>query len=477
MNCKVTLSSIDNNEVNGEISIYPTDLAALILINTKLCDVNDDNQLNSSPFLLPYRELNGIYIIDLLYFIYFTVIENPPQISFHDRVNSCVIVIKFCDLNSLNHFLNEMKEKFTIKPNNVSGYYRIIKYHPVYSIENKNYSKNITFLHTLTNTNQIENALTLYQGIIGTFPKQRNYLNFDIETFDRKSLLTLKLRVANRFDGYLHLLNLPKPTNFQKYKEDYMIPKMQWSSFTSSQLDRSPQLRDTITCVYKVIKAKSFEDRKKDQIAFNVLMSIVQTDKRFLDKLSSIFNILKIIFSIMNFTPSITDEIMVINNQYNADLDMIESIAFWILLKISYRCELLQLFEIDPKELFKEISIFVSSKMPFLHKFLSQQYHYDDMSCLKNSIYCLFSDYLNNDDCADMWSVALSFASSFDYFISLLITVLIYHFDIYEKYQQKKLLNFNAIIKDAIEKLSPDFIISATALICSNREKIDINVL
>ena len=438
---KIKLCINDNDGIDGILTIYPTDIAALLLINTGNPNQTNNIQFESSPFLKPFRELNGTYIIDLLYFIYFTVIDSPPKISFHDRINSNVINIIFSDINSQKQIIDEMKLKFILKSKDVSGYYEIIKYHPPYSSHHKNYKKSVSYSHVLTETIQIENALLLYQGVIGHIPNKRNFLDFNIETFKKESLYTLKLKSSNRFDAYLYLLNLPRPTNFDKYKNDYMTLKKQWCSFTPSQLKRSPELRDIISNVSSLVKSSKNHEKYIEQILFNILMSIIQTNRRFMKNIKNIFNILSIILYVMNLIPSgdlAKSKSMIINGQYDIDIDTIESIIFWILLKILYRFEILKLFECNSKDFYSEIQQFISNEMPFLHKCLSTNYHYEDLSCLENSINCLFADFFDLDDCVDMWSVALTFECSNYYFISIVISVLMYHFDIYEKYTHQR---------------------------------------
>ena len=480
MSKRIKFCSNGNDEIDGILSIYQTDIAGLLLINTNSQDQHTNFIFESSPFLKPFREINGTYIIDLLYFIYFTVIKTPPKISFNDRINANIINIKFPDEESLEYFINEMKQKFTLKSKDISGYFEIIKYHPNYSNQHINYNKSLSFLHTLVDTNQILNALRLYQGIIGKIPKQRDFLVYDSKSFKKESLYTLKLKSSNRFDVYLNLLNLPNPLKFDDYKNDYMKSRKQWSSYTPSQLKRSPYFRDLISIICSIVKTTKVQEKETSQFSFNILMTIVQTDKRFMKSLHNIYKILKIIFYIMNLVPSDNSaeiESMIINGQYSVDFDTVESIAFWILLKILYRFEIIKLFDGDSEKIFSDVHLFISNEMPFLHKFLSKNYNYEDLSCLESSNFCLFADFFDVDDCVDMWSVALSFPYSNFYFISLIIAVLIYHFDIYEKYQQKNFPNFTSIIKNAIRKLSVDFIITASALVCANRDKLNINVI
>ena len=486
------ISYLDSNcdPHDGTLYFRYTDLGAAFIVIT-----NPENQkileqpevYFSDPLENPTREVDGNFILDLLYYSEYSFIDDPPRLCFHDPTQEFGISLAFSSKEDGNNMKEFLKIHLTIETPNLPGFYKITRFCPPFYIPAPRQRKGSMTSQQLApiSLDEFRNLVLVFQQVItpenyrNNKSEMRPLYTQEITDFSSHESISriihdYTMTQANVFRSFLTLLYLPQPENFDDIlMKKYINTKNQWRNFTISQLIRSDIYCDFINKLTQSINKTNFNAIfPKDmvnflhKITFNILMTICEFDRQFHAWTHPLIDILFILIRSAHITLS-KDKICICNN-ITIELEKLESILFWMLLKFMIRTEVLRLLPMTnktPLQIVEPLSQFLFKATPYIHEAISCK----TCGLLEAAPFLssCFVGFFTFEETEEIWLAALSSTNSHDFFLCFIIVGIVFsgeelRSDIDEIAESLGIMN---LVKQSIDKYSLGFIISSAILL------------
>jgi len=471
---------------NGTIHFRYNDVAACLIFISEHSDLSVlSNIYDFSSDLLspPIRNVKGCCIVDLIYYCEFSIIDDPPRICFHDPVQEFGISFNFKTKEEALDIQQFLRSYLTTEIPNLPGFFRITRFLPSFGpqiTKSRKMSSTQPIQLSPVSHDELRNILTLFQQCITPVITNKNQIRPLMNNLDINSMTLgeLKQAISNQtlpipmcFETWLKLLFLPQPHEFKgELLSKYFSVKSQWSTFTKTQLSRSESYRKYISQLTLLIKSVDFpEDLKSanseflELVAFNVLMTIGEIDRNYHKYMKSLLDILIVILRLMNPVFSSTTNIK-IQSGYEIDQPTFEAIAFWMLLKLMLRGELLRILPLSstsPSSIFEPLNQYLTKYCPHFYQMLSSMGCFD-LSALVPLVSSLFIPSFSYHDILSVLTAALSSRNVHEFFLCMVIVCLLFNKEPMLNDTFPVVTDWISYIWKSIDENGLDFIISAS---------------
>ena len=365
----------------------------------------------------PHKVIGSVHIMNLVYYCDYSVIDSPPRICFHDPNREFGITLNFSVIEHM-HELNEVVSKvFTTEIPNLPGFYQITRFSPGVAAMTRKGKEHVCSLELLSSNEYLDETVEFGNTLRSSCHKVVASEQ-EIDEMDLMALLMEKSAPKNRVLGcWLKLLNLPSVEDFSgEVVEDYCIAEAQWKTRSVSQMNRSKVLRETIARLTEELLLTPFPKQILDQpndfihkFSFEVLMTFVQIDPLYIEKLQVLLPIFVIVIITVN--PLIQADGSVKIDGHCMDCTRAKALCFWLFWRILTSAEHMRLFSVLPAsslKLFEDMRNYLVSKNS---AFEALKCTTSDVADLSKSFMLLFCDILQYEDCCELWTVALASGS------------------------------------------------------------------
>ena len=441
----------------GTFTIIEAGLGAIACLKTP--DANEENPCLSDPFLLnpltdPFLEQGGWFLFSLNYYSDMTVIEDPPRICFHDATQEMGISVNMSTAEEFRSLFAKMREHLNITATGLPGFFKMNR--PA-SLISGSYDFEV---NKKSMKQKIENGLddsdsdlaVLHRELINTISPRdtqmvldpnEEQLNQAFESLDKlreyvKGHKVPKARSAEVWGMLIGIGDITKvPETFLSMSR---VSKFQWKSKRYSQLKRSSKDVNSMKQLNGVIN--SFKQKLVTvvndiailQITFDLVMTVSQVYGFCQQNYAMLIYILRVLYSmfIKRIEKSADGSYsVVVNDRITLSGEHFEAIAFWSVIYIMEKGEIRTALTGENDAHLTQITDFLTAVDPFALRRLYQNSRTSARDPFDNMLLPVttyLSSVLPLCDCINLWILAFSTRSPFEFLNCCIITCFIFSF-------------------------------------------------